>query len=54
MFRDYAVDRYNRIDITFGDLQYSMLNVTYDDYWYSNTFHVIKDLKINMPQDPGE
>lgn len=50
VFRDYAVDRYNRIDITFGDLQYSMLNVTYDDYWYSNTFHVIKDLKINMPQ----
>ena len=53
VFRDYAVDRYNRIDITFGDLQYSILNITYDDYWYSNTFHVIKDLKINLPKIPS-
>lgn len=54
VFRDYAVDRYNRIDITFGDLQYSILNVTYDDYWYSNTFHSIKELKTNLPKIPGE
>lgn len=49
VFRDYMEGRYNRIDISVGSYAYTILNVTYDDYWYRHSYQVITDVEIHLP-----
>ena len=50
VFRDHLAGQYNRIDISFGSYTYTILNVTFNGYWYRHSYQALADVEIHLPE----